>query len=67
MEEVSRTHGGVPAPQIFRAMANPKLALRLRLSRGPRSAEQADAVAAALDAAATNVVLCRPCFGGLAA
>lgn len=55
MEEASRAHGGGPAPQIVRAMENLKLALRLRLSRGPLSAEQADAVAAALDAAATTV------------
>lgn len=55
MEEASRAQGGGPAPQIVRAMENLKLALRLRLSRGPLSAEQADAVAAALDSAATSV------------
>jgi DNA-binding PadR family transcriptional regulator len=55
MEEASRAHGGGPAPQIVRAMENLELALRLRLSRGPLSAEQADVVAAALDAAATTV------------
>jgi DNA-binding PadR family transcriptional regulator len=55
MEEASRAHGDGPAPPIVRAMENLKLALRLRLSRGPLSAEQADAVAAALDAAATAV------------
>jgi hypothetical protein len=47
----SRVHGGGPAPQIVRAMANMKLALRLRLSRGPLSEEQA----AAIDSAATSV------------
>ena len=55
MEEANRMQGGGPAPQILRAMENLKLALRLRLSRGPLSAEQVDAIAAALDGAATNV------------
>jgi hypothetical protein len=36
-------------------MENLKLALRLRMSRGPLSDEQITAVAAALDAAATSV------------
>src|ERR1700691_5000866 len=47
MEEAGRVHGGGPAPQIMRAMENLKLALRLRLSRGPLSEEQINAVAAA--------------------
>ena len=55
MVEISRAHGGGPAPQILRAMENLKLALRLRLSRGPLSEEQINAVAAAIDAAATGV------------
>lgn len=55
MDEAARLHGGGPAPQILRAMENLKLALRLRLARGPLSEEQANAVAAALDAAATSV------------
>ena len=55
MEEASRTHGGGPAPQILRAMENLRLALRLRLSRGPLGDEQVNAVAAAIDAAATSV------------
>jgi len=55
MAETSRAHGRDPAPQIQRAMENLKLALRLRLSRGPLSEEQINAVAAALDAAATGV------------
>ena len=55
MAETSRAHGGGPAPQILRAMENLKLALRLRLARGPLSEEQVNAVAAALDAAATGV------------
>ena len=55
MAEASRARGGGPAPQVVRAMENLKLALRMRLSRGPLSEEQANAVAAALDAAATGV------------
>ena len=55
MEEASRVHGGGPAPQIMRAMENLKLALRLRLSRGPLSEEQVNAVATAIDIAATSV------------
>jgi DNA-binding PadR family transcriptional regulator len=55
MEEASRARGGGPAPQILRAMENLRLALRMRLARGPLSEEQANAVAAALDAAATGV------------
>ena len=55
MAEASRARGGGPAPQVVRAMENLKLALGMRLSRGPLSVEQANAVAAALDAAATGV------------
>ena len=55
MDEASAVRGGGPAPQILRAMENLKLALRLRLGRGPLSAEQVTAVATALDAAATHV------------
>lgn len=55
MAEASRALGDGPAPQIVRAMENLKLALRLRLSRGPLTAEQATAVAAALDAATVAV------------
>ncbi|MEJ0017952.1 MAG: PadR family transcriptional regulator [Acetobacteraceae bacterium] len=55
MAEASRTHGGGPAPQILRAMENLRLALRLRLGRGPLDENQINAVAAAIDAAATGV------------
>jgi len=55
MEEASQARGGGPAPQILRAMENLKLALRLRLGRGPLSEEQVTAVTTALDAAATTV------------
>lgn len=55
MREVSTRLGGGPAPQIIRAMENLKLALRLRMGRGPLTDEQLHAVAAAIDAAATAV------------
>ena len=55
MEEANHARGGGPAPQISRAMENLKLALRMRLTRGPLTEEQAAAVAAALDAAAVSV------------
>jgi DNA-binding PadR family transcriptional regulator len=55
MAEANRTYGGRPAPQILRAMENLKLALRLRLSRGPLNDEQVNAVAAVIDRAATSV------------
>ena len=46
--------GAVPAP-VVRAMENLRLALRLRLRSGPLEAGQAEAIAAALDAAAQAV------------
>ncbi len=45
---------GVPAP-VVRAMENLKLALRLRLGRGPLEPASAEAIATALDAAALAV------------
>src|SRR5882672_2066003 len=39
MAEAGEAHGGGRAPQILRAIENLKLALRLRLSRGPLSEE----------------------------
>ena len=44
----------VPAP-VIRGMENLKLALRLRLRRGPLDREAAESIAAALDAAARTV------------
>jgi DNA-binding PadR family transcriptional regulator len=55
MAEANRTYGGSPSPQIVRAMENLKLALQLRLARGPLSEEQVNAVAAAIDGAAVSV------------
>ncbi|MEA1832120.1 PadR family transcriptional regulator [Methylobacterium durans] len=47
-------HAGVPAP-VLRGMENLKLALRLRLRRGPIDQATAETIAAALDAAAQAV------------
>jgi DNA-binding PadR family transcriptional regulator len=55
MQQVSAQHGGGPAPQIIRAMENLKMALRLRMGRGPLSAAELQAVAAAIDAAALAI------------
>jgi len=55
MEKASAARGDGPVPQILRAMENLKLALRLRLGRGPLSEGQITAVTAALDAAAVTV------------
>jgi len=43
------------SPKVLRAMENLKTALRLRLSQGPMSEAQIDAVAAAVDKAAGEV------------
>ncbi|MES1198903.1 MAG: PadR family transcriptional regulator [Pseudomonadota bacterium] len=50
----TRFQGG-RSPQVMRAMQNLRFALQLRLERGPLTEEQAQAVAAALDAAAQAV------------
>ena len=55
MEEAGKARASGEAPQIVRAMENLRLALRLRLSRGALTPEQVEALAAALDAAATAV------------
>lgn len=52
--EPGSRHEGVPAP-VTRGMENLKLALRLRLRRGPLDQAAADAIADALDAAAKAV------------
>ena len=49
------THGDGPAPQIIRATENLKLALRLRMSRGPLSEDQIRAIAETLDRAAGEI------------
>jgi DNA-binding PadR family transcriptional regulator len=55
MAEAAEARGDGPAPQVVRAVENLRLALRMRLSRGPLTEEQIRAVAAALDGAATAV------------
>ncbi len=55
MDEAGRTNESSRAPQIMRAMENLKLALRLRMARGPLTPKQLDAVATALDTAAITV------------
>lgn len=55
MAEINAAHGGGPAPQMVRAMHNLRLALRLRLARGPLSEAQIEAIVTALDAAAVTV------------
>jgi DNA-binding PadR family transcriptional regulator len=55
MAQINAAIGGGPAPQILRAMQNLRLALRLRLSRGPLSEAQIEAIVTALDGAAGTV------------
>lgn len=55
MDGVRAAQGNGPAPAILRATENLKLALRLRLGRGPLDEEQVRIVAAALDEAATAI------------
>jgi len=55
MAEVGSVSEGVPTHEITRARENLKLALRLRQSRGPLTAEQVRTIAAALDAAALAI------------
>ena len=55
MEEVTRTYGGGPAPEIRRAIGNLEAALAIRLGRGPLGADEIRAVTAILDRAAAEV------------
>ncbi len=55
MRDVGAAHGGGPAPQILRAMENLRMALRMRMGRGPLTDEQIRAITAALDGAAPQV------------
>ena len=54
LAELGEAVGGGPSPQVLRAMMNLRMALRMRMARG-LSAEQARAIAAALDAATVQV------------
>jgi len=55
MREVGAPYRGGPAPQILRAMENLRMALRMRMARGPLTEAQVRTITAALDAAATQV------------
>jgi DNA-binding PadR family transcriptional regulator len=55
MDDAGRAQGSGPAAQVIRAVENLKLALRLRLSHGPLSEEQASAAAATIDEAANKL------------
>ncbi|QUD90785.1 PadR family transcriptional regulator [Phenylobacterium montanum] len=55
VDQAAAASRGRDAPQLVRAMENLKTALRLRLTRGPLSDAQVEALAAALDAAAKAV------------
>jgi DNA-binding PadR family transcriptional regulator len=55
MAQVAASFGGGPAPEILRAMHNLRLALRIRLGRGPLSAEQRRQITEVLDRAAGEV------------
>ncbi|MDR3509780.1 MAG: PadR family transcriptional regulator [Caulobacteraceae bacterium] len=55
IEQIAVVSRGRNAPQVVRAMENLRTALRLRLSRGPMTQTEVEALAAALDAAARAV------------
>ena len=55
VEGIAAANRGRSAPQVLRALENLKMALRMRLSRGPVTDEQVPAIAAALDDAARKV------------
>jgi DNA-binding PadR family transcriptional regulator len=55
MQAVKAANSGGPLPEVMRATENLKLALRLRLARGPLTEAQVRGIAAALDAAATAI------------
>lgn len=55
MAEAADAYGDGPHPSVVRATEGLKLALKMRLARGPLTAEQSAAVAAALDAAIAAV------------
>jgi len=55
MDEARRRIGGGPPPQLVRAVENVKLALSLRLSRGPLDEEEIRRLAAILDAAVAEI------------
>jgi DNA-binding PadR family transcriptional regulator len=55
MEQAGRAQGGELAARVVHAMKNLKRVIRLRLAQDPLTEAQAEAMAAAIDAAATSV------------
>jgi DNA-binding PadR family transcriptional regulator len=55
MAEVNAANSGGPPPQIIRAIENVRMAIRLKLSRGPLTEDQIRAIAAEMDSLATRV------------
>jgi DNA-binding PadR family transcriptional regulator len=55
MAQVARAYAGGPAPEIQRAAQNLRMALAIRLRRGPLDADQVRTVTAALDRAAGEI------------
>ena len=55
IDDAGAASAGMRAPQLVRARENLKLALRLRLARGNLTPDAVEAIAAALDAAATAI------------
>ncbi len=55
MAAAAAAFGGGPAPEILRAMHNLRLALRIRLGRGPLDAAEVRAVTKILDRAAAEI------------
>jgi DNA-binding PadR family transcriptional regulator len=55
LNEASARFGGVPAPELLRAMGNLHAALRVRLAKGELSAEARSIITAAIDRAAAEI------------
>ena len=55
MAEITRSYGGGPPPEIRRAVHNFRLALELRLGKGPLHEIQVREITAAIDAAAAAI------------
>lgn len=55
LDKAGASMGGAPAHQVIRAVENLRMALHLRLRRGPLSEEQARALAALLDQTASEI------------
>jgi DNA-binding PadR family transcriptional regulator len=55
LAEASRAYGRGPAPEILRAVHNLRLALCVRLGKGPLTEAQIVAITAALDRAASDI------------